>query len=656
MAEKYFGPEWEQQQVIGEQISLDEHPVLQITGVSEDVPANTHFNYHFLISGSSTEEWEYPYWFSGAYYHYFRLHADTDMDALVAQLDERGPDYIKGDLKHFLNMSYDDFAAQEGSHFRFFYQPISDIHLDSHYELELANNGNRSTVSIFSLVSVLVLLMAAINFMNLSTVSGLKRHKEVGVRKVLGSSKGQVVFQFLLESVMITLLALGAAVTLIQLGAPIINQAFGLKVIPPFNQLIDTLLAIFAVAIGLGLLSGLYPSLMLSSLSIGLALKGFKGQKKGVGFFKNGLIVFQFGISLIMIIGMSGIYLQLNHLKSQDLGYDKDQVMIVEDVTQLGDQAATFRQILAQSPLISSASLSGFVPIGSNEYGVMGLDELEDESDETLRLYTAYVDEHYIPTYGLELVQGRQFSKEFGNEADKLIVNEAFAKARGVEPNAMIGKRFRNAGDKTVYTVIGVIKDFQTFSMDTRPEPFALACFPDNQAVSLRFEGADFLETRAKVEEIWSGLTDKPFAYSMANSRFETIFSQEEKASRLFSFFALLAVVIGGLGLLGVASYVIVQRTKEVGIRKVLGATFIQLFITLSRPFMVLVGIAGLMAIPTGFYLLDRWVGQYAYQMGLSWWLFALPFLLVAVLALLIVGTQIKKVVHIGPVKSLRYE
>lgn len=655
MAEKYFGLNWREQQLLGKNISMDEHPALQISGISENVPDNTHFDYHFLISGQSTEEWKGTFWFSGAVYQYFRMQPDTDIQAFTEKLDQKAPDYLNNDIKQFLGSSYGEFFAEEGKHFRFFYQPIGDIHLNSHFELELAENGDLTYVNVFSIVSVLVLLMAAINFMNLSTVAGLKRHKEVGVRKVLGSLKTQLIFQFLLESVMIVSFSLVLAVTVLQLMAPWLNGSFDREIIPSLASMLDMIVWLIAGAFLLGILSGLYPALILSRIKPTLVLKGFSG-KKGVGFFRNALIIFQFTVSLLLIIGMTGIHQQLEHLRSRDLGYDKDQVMIIEDVNVLGDQVEAFRTRLLQNASISQATISGFIPIGSTEYGIFGLNSLDDEEDLTQRFRGASVDEHYLETYGLELVSGRGFSADFGEESRNIIVNEAFVRTWGWDKEELLGKRFLDVGDRNEYQVIGVIKDFQVFNMNSDNQPLVLAYGVDNQAISLRLNANRFEAARDFAADSWTEFTDKPFSYTMADARFETIFANERRASSLFAIFSALAVAIGALGLLGVASYVIVRRSKEVGIRKVLGASVTQLFTILSKDFMLLVLIAGVLAIPLAWYFLGDWLSQYAYQMALQWWLFVIPLFLLGFMAFSIIAVQIWKVAIINPIKSLRYE
>lgn len=655
-AERYFGADWKAQSIVGTMLKLGEDLTLQISGICEDVPDNTHFGYNLLVSMKTAPEAENNFWFSNSFYHYFRLRADTDEEAFLAQLDSKSSDYLNNDIQQFLGKSYGDFFSAEGTYFNFHYQSIANIHLGSHRELEIQVNGEREYVDIFTAVSLLVLLMAAINFMNLSTVSGLKRHKEVGVRKVLGSLKGQVIFQFLLESVMIVLFSLVFAVTIIQLLAPVINEFFGVGMIRPLSDLLVTIGWLILGATGLGMLSGIYPAWTLASINPSASIKGAHRHSGRVGFFRNLLIVFQFAISLLLIIGVWGIYQQLNFMKTRDLGYEKDQIMVIEDTHVLGEQVKAFRERLAVSPLVSAAAIAGFVPIGSDEYGTTGLNLADGSSDLTLRLRFATVDEHYMDTYGLELIAGRNFSVDYGDESANIIVNESVIKAWGWTAEEALGQGVRSAGEQGTSTIIGVMKDFQTFSMKTRDDPFFLSYEFDNQNVSVRFTAADWKSAQAMASSVWAEFTDKPFSYSLADSRFESTFANEQRASQLFTVFSSLALFIGCLGLLGVASYVIVQRSKEVGIRKVLGASIGQLFGVLSKDFAWLILVAGIIAIPTAYYFLGDWLAQYAFQVGLTWWLFVVPFLFVGLLAFGIIGAQIWKVSIINPIKSLRYE
>lgn len=655
-AERYFGTDWKSASVIGSIIELGPDSKLQVSGVCEDVPDNTHFGFNLLVSMKTAPEAEDNFWFSNSFYHYFKLARGTDRGAFLAQLNSKGPDYLNNDINEFLGKSYSDFFSAEGTYCSFFIQPIADIHLNSHRELEIQVNGEQEYVDIFTAVSVLVLLMAAINFMNLSTVSGLKRHKEVGVRKVLGSLKGQVIFQFLLESVMIVLFSLVFAITLIQLLAPTINAFFDAELVRPFAALLGTIGWLILGAVGLGVLSGIYPAWTLASVSPSAAVKGAHQRSGRVGFFRNLLIVFQFSISLLLIIGVWGIQQQLSHMKTRDLGYEKDQIMIIEDTNELGEQAKVLRDKLAASPLVSAATVAGFIPIGSDEYGTTGFNLVDGSSDLTLRLRFATVDEYYMDTYGLKLIAGRNFSTEFGDESANIVVNESVLDYWGWTPEEALGQKVRSAGDRSIATIIGVMKDFQTFSMKSKDNPFFLSYEFDNQSISVRFNATDWKAARELAATAWGELTDKPFSYSLADARFESTFANEQRAGQLFTVFSSLALFIGCLGLLGVASYVIVQRSKEVGIRKVLGASIAQLFGVLSKDFVWLILIAGVISIPLAYYFLGDWLDQYAYQVGLTWWLFIMPFLFVGLLAFTIIGAQIWKVAIINPIKSLRYE
>lgn len=653
---RYFGSDWAQQNIIGQYIKMDDELTLQVSGVCQDVPDNTHFDFNLLVSLKTYDEAEDPLWLANAFYHYFRLQPETDREAFLTELNKKAGDYLNGDIQQFLGKNYDEYFAGEGRYFNFFYQPITDIHLTSHYELEIEENGDRAYVDIFTGVAILVLLMASINFMNLSMVTGLKRYKEVGIRKVLGSLRIQVIFQFLLESVIIVMFSLICAITIIQLLAPIINAYFAVELIRPFGELIGTMISLVIGAIALGLLSGFYPAWSLSAINPGISLKGVHQRGNKAGLFRNTLIVFQFTISLLLIIGVWGIHKQLNHMRTQDLGYDKEQVLIVEDSHVLGEQVNAFRKSLMANSGVKSASISGFVPIGSLEYGTVGFELADASRDFTQRMNYAEIDEHYLDTYGLNLIAGRNFSLDFGKEENKIIVNESFLQPWGWSAEEALGKKLRSVGSEDVVTVIGVVEDFQVLTMKSKGTPFALAYAIDNQRVALKVAAKDHAQLRADVQAIWAEFTDKPFQYSFADVLFESTFETEKKVSQLFTAFSLLALFIGSLGLLGVASFVIVQRSKEVGIRKILGASITHLYTELSKKFVWLILIAGLIAIPVAYFFLGDWLSQYAYQVGLSWWLFVVPFLFVGLIALSIIGVQIWKVAIINPIKSLRYE
>lgn len=653
---KYFGTNWREKDIIGEVLKMEALPDLQITGIVQDVPEQTHFTFNFLISLNTLPDVKDNHWFSNAIYHYFQIRKDTEVNGFLKRLDARSNDYLSADIKDFLGQDSNEFFAKDETYFNFFLQPMQSIHLDSHYELELAANGDKTYVTTFRIVSMLVLLMAAINFMNLSTVAGLNRNKEVGVRKVLGALKGQLIFQFLLESIMLTLTALVFAITIVQLSAPMINGVVGLDFIPTLTDLSSTALWMMLGAVMLGVVTGLYPALHFSSFSPLKTLKGAGQIRKGKDFFRNGLIVFQFSISLLLIIGFTGIHKQISHMQTIDLGYAKDQILIVNNVDELGEQAVTLKNLMKQEASVNEATLSGFVPIGSNEYGMSGYKAMGEEGDQTIRARSAFADEGFVETYELELLGGRSFSADFGTEEKSLLVNEEFVKGFNWTIEEAIGKRVQGIGSQKDFTIIGVVKNFQVTSMKYKMQPFTLEYFADQQALALSFDKQNWLAIKDAAQVAWKSLTDKPFSYTTANEMFETVFEEEKQASNLFSVFSILSVLIGGLGLFGVASYVMVRRSKEVGIRKILGASVPRLLLTLSKSFMVLLLGSGLIAIPLAYYFLKDWVGEYAYQTDMSLWLFVAPFAAIVLLALLIVLTQVLKVALVNPIKSLRYE
>lgn len=656
MAKKYFGPNWDEKDILGEVLKIEELPDLQITGVSEDVPKQTHFTFNFLISLSTLPESQDKHWLSNAVYHYFQFREDANIDEFVKKIDQRSTDYLSADIKDFLGQDSEEFFAKDVTYFNFFMQPLRSIHLESHYELELAANGDNTYVTTFRIVSILVLLMAAVNFMNLSTVAGLNRNKEAGVRKVLGALKSHLIFQFLLESIILTLASLIFAITMVQLGAPIINEVVGQNFIPSLNKLSGTVLWMVSASVMLGVVSGLYPALRFASFSPLNALKGTKQIGTGTDFFRNGLIVLQFSISLLLIIGFTGIHKQVRHMQTIDLGYSKDQVLIINDVSELGEKAIALKNLLKQEATVKHVSLSGFVPIGSNEYGMSGYNAAGAENDQSVRARSAFVDEGFISTYDLELVSGRNFSVDFGTEENSLLVNEEFVRGWNWSIDDAIGKQVQGVGSKKLFKIIGVLKNFQVTSMKEKIQPFTLEYYADRQALAINFDKQNWPEIKAIAEGAWASLTDKPFSYTTANAMFETVFEEEKRASNLFTVFSALSVLIGCLGLFGVASYVMARRSKEVGIRKILGASVPRLLLSLSKSFMLLLLASGLIAVPVANYFLREWISQYAYQTELSIAVFVIPFVAIGMLALAIVTTQVLKIALVNPIKSIRYE
>ncbi|GAB3905256.1 ABC transporter permease [Larkinella knui] len=652
-ARKYFGT----QNPIGKSLTMGTMGLFRVTGVCRDVPSNSHFHYDFFNSYRSLHAREK--WLSSGANTYFLLRKDYPVEKLAAQSTQMVRTYLGPELKEFLGMSYDEYV-RKGDRFEFNFQPVTDIHLKSDREGELEPNSDEKYVYIFSAIAVFILLLACINFMNLSTAGSANRAKEVGIRKVLGSVQQQLIRQFLSESVLITFLALVVACGLV------------VAVLPTFNQLankqfdIGTLLNGRMIAYTLagcllvGLLAGSYPAFFLSSFKPISVLKGRLQLGVGSGWLRNTLVTIQFVVSIGMIIGTLVVYRQLRFIQNKKVGFDKEQVLILHDTYVLGDKLNAFKTDLAKQSQITRVSLAGYLPAGNSNSGFDGVRDVNAPAETSpYRLRTYRIDDQYLATLGIRLALGRNFSKAFSGDSAAVLVNEATVRQFGWKNP--IGQRIATVGDGSpgdsrTYTVVGVTKDFHFESLHQHIAPMIMLYGGDGYQLALRIRTDHVPALLKTLEQKWKAETDNPFSYSFLDERFNQMYQSEQRIGELFGIFAGLAVFIACLGLFGLAAFTTLQRTKEIGVRKVLGASVASIVALLSKDFLRLVVVAIVIATPIGWYAMNQWLEDFAYRIDLEWWVFVLAGFLAVAVALLTVSFQSIKAALVNPVKSLRSE
>ncbi|MBD2753496.1 ABC transporter permease [Spirosoma validum] len=653
IARKYFG----EQDPIGQTLTLGTAGLFRVTGVCQDVPSNTHF--HYDIFGSIRSIQLRNTWLSSSCFTYVLLRPGYSINNLQAKMPELVKKYIGSEIQELFGISLAEFT-RKGDVFGFHFQPVTSIHLHSDLEGEIEPNSDIKYVYIFSIIAVFILLVACINFMNLSTAGSAGRAKEVGIRKVLGSVRQQLVGQFLSESILVTFIAL-----LVALGIVV-------AVLPSFNQLAGKQFGISAFTSGwmlpgilltcllIGLLAGSYPAFFLSAFKPVSVLKGSVRAGFRSGWLRNTLVTTQFVVSIGMIIGTLVVYQQLHFIQNKKVGFDKDQVLVLHDTYALGPKANAFRAELTKLSQVQAVTQAGYLPAGASNSGNDGFQSENGSSPTTTyREKTYYIDENYLPTLGISLAQGRNFSKAFPSDSSAVLINEAAAKRFGWKNP--VGQRLSTLGNgspesRHVYTVIGVVKDFHFESMHQRIAPLVMVYGADNYQMALRIRTTDIPGLLKTLEQRWKAQTDNPFAYSFLNERFNTVYQSEQRVGQLFGIFAGLTVLISCLGLFGLAMFTAQQRTKEIGVRKVLGASVASVVALLSKDFLKLVVIAIVIASPLAWYAMNRWLQDFAYKIDLSWWVFALAGFLAIGIALVTVSFQSIKAALTNPVKSLRSE
>lgn len=641
-ARKYFGDA----DPLGQTLLLSgEGLPAKVTGVMKDIPENSLIKGDMFVSMSTmTQRFNRgidEQWGNFGATTYLLLKPGTDSKSLEKKL----PAYLErraGKLMRESKMFY-----------TLFLEPLLSVHLSS--ERDVAEKGSMNNVYVFSVVAVFILLIACINFVNLTTARSAERAKEVGIRKVVGAARTLLARQFVSESVMLCLIAFVFSILLSAVLIPLFNNLAG-KIITTgifSNPAFPALMLLAAILIGI--LAGIYPALVLSSFEPVTVLKGrFTTSVRGI-LLRKGLVTVQFAISIALIIATMVVYIQMNYMRNRDLGFSKDQMLVVN--TEGDPKREAFKQSLNGLAGVKSTAASSSVP-GSSNPGAYS--EIENKSGDlqiaNLDLY--FVDFDYIPVFGLKMAAGRPFSRDFGTDTTQaMVINEAAAKLFGYsKPEEAIGRRFKQWGREG--KIVGVIKNFHFRSLQETIKPLTMRIEPGgSQLVSVKIDGARLKETVAAVEEKWKvAMPDRPFSYYFMDEFFDRQYRTEERFEKLFFNFAILAIFISCLGLLGLASYSTMQRTKEIGVRKVMGASISSIVGLLSKDFLKLVLIAFVIASPIAYFGMDRWLQNFAYRTDIYWWIFAIAAILSTGIAFITVSFQSIKAAVMNPVKSLRTE
>lgn len=656
IAQKYFNAT----NVVGRVLTFNDTALYKVTGVIKNMPNQSHFKFDFFIAMSTLAESRNGAWLSNNFNTYVLLKPGADSKKLEAKLSDFLKKQAGPQLEGILHLDFTKFE-QAGNYFRLSLVPLKEIHLKSNRIAELAANSNIEYVYIFSAIALFILLIACVNFMNLSTARSSNRAREVGVRKVLGSPRKYLIAQFLTESILITLAAAIIALFMAWLALPFFNQLSGKELIVTPQIMTWLLPALLVIIVVIGCLSGFYPALFLSGFQPIDVLKGkissgFKG-----GFLRSFLVVFQFAISIFLIIGTLVIYNQLKYIQNKDLGYNRDHVLIVQNVWTLGNKLQTFKQEVKQLAGVKSVGIGDATP--TSNYGnstTMFKDKMPDQKRSLQSQYWS-VDEDYIPTLGIKMATGRNFSKQMLTDSTGVIINEAAAKLLAFENpvnQVLYIPQDQQAKVMKPYHIIGVMKDFNFHSLRENVTPMVFNMEKSNGAIIARVNAADIPLLLSQVKNTWSGLSpNQQFDYSFMNDDFDAVYRAEQRIGQIAISFTLLAIIIACLGLFGLAAYAAEQRTKEIGIRKVLGAGVSNIVGMLSKDFIKLVLIAIIIASPFAWWAMQKWFLQgFAYRQDISWWVVVFAGLGAILIAFVTVSFQAVKAALTNPVKSLKSE
>jgi putative ABC transport system permease protein len=653
-AVKYFGT----RDAVGRTVETNEKEIYKITGVMKDMPANSHFRYDFLLSMDNVK-----YGFGNYLSHNFHTYILLTKTAKASAFDRIFRDFLVKNVlpqaKQFMQINSMEDFEKAGNKLQYYLTPLTDIHLKSDRFPELGVNGTAQNVYIFSAVAFFILLIACINFMNLSTARSANRAKEVGIRKVLGTAKSTLISQFLTESTLVSFLSLAIALVITFLVLPFFNDLASktLSIKSLFQP--GFLPFLFIIPLFVGLIAGSYPAFYLSSFQPITVLKGKLSSGFRKSSFRSTLVVIQFAATIFLIVATIVVYNQLNYIQNRKLGFNKDQVLVIDNAFVLGSNVRAFKEEMLKNPSVVSGSLSSFLPVSEssrsdNTYSKSSVMDMTSG----LNMQTWYVDHDYLKTMGMELIAGRAFSKDFGTDSTAVIINETTAKLLGYENP--IGKLiYSSDNDNVMYplNIVGVVKNFHYESLRQTVGPLCFRLGESTGSAIFKVNAKNIIGLVSSVEQTWKKMAPgMPFSYRFLDDAFDRMYRAEQRVGKISMAFSILAILVACMGLFGLATFAAEQRLKEIGIRKVLGASVASIVEMLSADFMKLILISALIAFPVSWWAMHNWLTNFAFRINISWWVYVVAAGIAFFIALTTISFQAIKAAVSNPVNSLRAE
>ena len=641
-AKKYFGS----QDPMGKIIEMNKSLQLKVTGIAKDPPSNSHLNFDIIVPIANFKIFDslsnFP---NNGMYTYVQLNPNVDPKQLVSRFPQ------------FMKKYMGEFYAKSGFKMDLGLEAMKDIYFESGTHFDSAKHGNKKMIYIFMSIAILILVIACINFMNLATARATDRSKEVGLRKVLGAVRKQLVWQFILESFLYAIFSCILAVGLLQLLLPAYTSLLGYQ-LPPYWKDPVVYLFLLSIILIIGVLAGIYPALLLSSFSPVESLKGKLRTGKGSAFFRKALVVFQFGVSVLLIICITIITIQMNYVRNKDLGFNKEQTMLIKiDNNDIYNERLRFKNTIQRIPNVMSVSLMCGEPGGFHDNHTF---ETEAKPGQKLLINTEFADFEFVKTLGLKIIAGRDFSPIFPTDSSRsVLISRSTASLLGYTPDQAIGKSIRNAiRDSIPRKIVGVVEDYHYASLKESILPVVISTAIDWRMCVIRLRPTDHLSSVISniQKEYTSAAPGYPFEYTFLDDEFNKHYQDDIKQGIILRIFSALAIFIACLGLFGLASYTAIKRTKEIGVRKVLGSSIQNIIFLLSKDLLKPVMLGTIIAIPAGFWIMNKWLEGFAYKITISWWMFLLAALTAILIALITVSYQAMKAALANPIKSLRTE
>lgn len=631
----------------------------RVTGIMQDIPENSSFKANIFGSFLSSERANDGQWLSNSFETYVLLKEGTSSEEVNKKFMPMLKKYVGPMFEQYLGLTLDEFF-EKGNQYNYELQPLLKIHLDPSIQHEVKPSSDPKYLYIFGSIALFIILIAAINFMNLSTAQASSRAKEVGIKKVSGSTKGMLVRQFLTESILLSLFSLIISIVIIELSFPFFNNILNSNLELNYFENWYTIPGLIVISLFVGILSGSYPAFFLSSFKPVSVLKGSIKDSMKNGKLRSVLVILQFSISIILIVGTLIIFKQINFMINKDLGFNKEHLIVLSRAHILQNQVKSFKEELLKLSGVKFVATSTAVPMHNNNgngYTMEGRDQ------ESFLLETNWVDYDYFKTYGIELSSGRLFDETHSTDQEACIINEYAAKnfnltdpfsTRFITPDDDLG------AEKRYMPIIGIVKDFHFRSLHYKMEPSMLR-FKNDQIlwgyISIKLEEDAPDNTLKEIEKVWNEFTaNEPIQYFFMDEDLKLLYSEEQQNAKLSIVFTILAIIIASLGLFGLTSFTVQQRTKEIGIRKALGASVGNVFFIISKEIIVLVTISTLIAWPLIYFIAQNWLNNYQYKINLSVFDFLLGFIIALTIAVLTITYRTLRAARLNPAHSLRYE